>query len=66
LGQVGLEWQVGDFAAAPAPASKGSAGSAAQLVQAMAAFGGGAADGSSTPPLNADASQQTFLTAPHA
>jgi hypothetical protein len=35
----------------------------------MAGFGGGggaAADGSSTPPLGADASPQTFLTAPHA
>jgi hypothetical protein len=67
LGPVGLEWQVGGFAADPAPASMASAGSASQLVQAMAGFGGGgAADGSSTPPLNADASQQTFLTQPHA
>ena len=68
LGQVGLEWQLGGFAAAPAAASTGSLGSTAQLVQAMAAFGtgGGAADGFNVAPLNADASQQTFLTQPHA
>jgi len=59
---VGLEWQVGGFAADPAPAST------SQLVQAMAGFGGGggAAEGSNTAPLNADASQQGFLTQPHA
>jgi hypothetical protein len=69
LGHVGLEWQLGGFAADPPPASTGSAGSTSELVQAMAGFGGGggaAADGSSTPPLGADASPQTFLTAPHA
>jgi uncharacterized repeat protein (TIGR01451 family) len=68
LGPVGLEWQLGGFAVDPSTASTASAGSASQLVQAMAGFGGGggAADGSSTPPLNADASQQTFLTQPHA
>jgi hypothetical protein len=61
LGQVGLEWQVGGFAADPATAAT------AQLVQAMAALGGGgAADGSNAAPLNADASQQTFLAQPHA
>ena len=62
LGRVGLEWQVGGFAADPAPAST------SQLVQAMAGFGGGggAAEGSNTAPLNADASQQGFLTQPHA
>jgi uncharacterized repeat protein (TIGR01451 family) len=67
LGPVGLEWQVGGFAADPAPAS-GSLGSTAQLVQAMAGLGGGggAADGSNAAPLGADASQQTFLTQPHA
>jgi hypothetical protein len=36
----------------------------AQLVQAMAGFGGGAADGLNAAPLSADTSQQTFLTAP--
>jgi hypothetical protein len=41
--------------------------STAQLVQAIAGFGagGGAADISNTVPLAAEASQQTFLTAPH-
>jgi len=37
-----------------------------QLVQAMAGFSGGAADSSATAPLNADTSQQTLLTTPHA
>jgi hypothetical protein len=32
----------------------------------MAGFGGGAADTSATAPLNADTSQQTLLTTPHA
>jgi hypothetical protein len=41
-------------------------GSPSQLVQAMASFGGGAADNSATVPLGADALQQTFLTTPHA
>jgi hypothetical protein len=68
LGTVGLEWQVGGFAADPAPAATGSSGSVSQLVQAMAGFdgSGGAAQGLNTPPLNADASQQTFLTQPQA
>jgi len=35
-------------------------------VQAMAGFGGGAAETSATAPLGADTSQQTFLTTPHA
>src|SRR6516165_10163403 len=67
LGAVGLNFQVGGFAANPATASTGGAGSTAQLVQAMAAFGGGdgAADGLNIAPLGADASQ-TFLTQPHA
>jgi hypothetical protein len=41
-------------------------GSSSQLVQAMAAFGGGAADSVASAPLSADTSQQTFLTTPHA
>jgi hypothetical protein len=38
----------------------------AQLLQAMASFGGGsgAADGLNAVPLGADMSQQTFLTTP--
>jgi hypothetical protein len=35
-------------------------GSTSQLAQAMAGFGGGAADTSATAPLSADTSQQTF------
>ena|SRR5262245_3660000 len=42
LGAVGLDWQLGGFAVDPPTASMGSAdGSTSQLVQAMAAFGGG-------------------------
>jgi hypothetical protein len=43
LGSVGLEWQVGGFAADPPSASSASMGDssqAAQLGQAMAGFGG--------------------------
>jgi len=62
-----VAWQLGGFAAdrLMAPAG-GSDGSTSQLVQAMAGFGGGAADTSATAPLSADTSQQTFLTPPHA
>jgi hypothetical protein len=42
-------------------------GSTSQLVQAMAGFGGGGAtDTSQAALVGADASQQTFLAAPHA
>jgi hypothetical protein len=62
LGAVGLDWQLGGFAADP-PISDGAT---SQLVQAMAGFGGGssAADGLNAGLVNADASQQTFLTTP--
>jgi hypothetical protein len=67
LGSVGLDWQVGGFAVDPASGPMGSSDSSnAQLVQAMAGFGGssGAADGMN-PALGADASQQQqFLTSP--
>jgi hypothetical protein len=68
LGAVGLEWQLGGLAADPPAGAMGSADSTPQLVQAMAGFGGGGgtADGLNTAPLGADASQQTFLTQPHA
>jgi hypothetical protein len=68
LGTVGLDWQLGGFATNPATASGALTDiSNHQLVQAMAAFGGGgAADGLNTDPINADTSQQMFLTAPHA
>jgi hypothetical protein len=45
--------------------SGGLLGSASQLVQAMAGFGGsGAAEDLNTAALGADTSQQAFLTAP--
>jgi phosphodiesterase/alkaline phosphatase D-like protein len=49
---------------ASAASMGGSDGSASQLVQTMAGFGGGATDISNTVPLGADTSQQTFLTTP--
>jgi hypothetical protein len=67
LGQVGLEWQLGGFAAdAQTPSMGSSDGSNAQLVQAMASFGGGsgAADGSNTALPSADTQQQPLLTTP--
>jgi hypothetical protein len=68
LGAVGTDWQLGGFAADPPTASMGSSdGSTAQLVQAMAGFGGssGAGESLNIAPLNGDTSQQTFLTTPH-
>ena len=66
LGSVGLDWQVGGFAADPPTASMGSAGSTSQLVQAMAGFGGGsgAVDSLHSVPLAAETSQQPLLTTP--
>jgi hypothetical protein len=64
LGQVGLEWQLGGLAAAPAAGAMGGSGSTSQLVQAMAGFGGGAADTSNIVPLGTETSQQQFLTTP--
>jgi len=67
LGTVGLDWQVGGFAAnAPTASSAAMGGSSqvGQLVQAMASFGGGAADTSNPVTLGADTSQQTLLTTP--
>jgi hypothetical protein len=65
LGSVGLDWQLGGFAVDPPTASMGNTSQAAQLVQAMAGFGGGgAADSLNTPPLGADTSQQPLLTTP--
>jgi hypothetical protein len=67
LGAVGLDWQLGGFAVNPPTASTASMGDssqAAQLVQAMAGFGGsGAADSLNTAALSAaDTSQQPLLT----
>jgi hypothetical protein len=67
LGQVGLDWQLGGFAADPPTGATGSSdGSTSQLVQAMAGFDGGSAAGESlnAAPLSADTSQQTLLTTP--
>jgi hypothetical protein len=68
LGQVGLDWQVGGFAAnAPttSSAAMGDSSQVAQLVQAMAGLGGGSAADTSDPvALGADISHQPFLTAP--
>jgi hypothetical protein len=69
LGAVGLDWQIGCFAGDPPTAASGGLdGSASQLVQAMASFGGGSGAGESldTVPLGADTSQQPLLTTPHA
>jgi len=70
LGQVGLDWQLGGFAADPPADAMGGSddqpNSNAQLVQAMAGFGGGAADSPNVVSLGAETSQQTFLTTPHA
>src|SRR5262249_59365205 len=62
MGAVGAPWVVDGIAADP-PSSAGT--STAQLVQAMAGFGGSAAETSATAPLSAD-TQQTSLTTPHA
>jgi hypothetical protein len=70
LGAVGLDWQLGGFAANSPTASGAAMGSSdastSQLLQAMAAFGGGsgAADGRNAGVVNVDAAQQTLLTAP--
>ena len=67
MGAVGLDWNTGGFAADPPTASMGvSDNSTAQLVQAMASFGGGggAAENLNTAPLSAETSQQPLLTTP--
>ena len=67
LGSVGLDWQVGGFAADPPSGSMGSSGSTSQLVQAMVGFGGGsgASESLNTASLSAETSHQTLLTTPH-
>jgi hypothetical protein len=66
LGSVGLDWQLGGFAVDPPTGSISNSSQVAQLVQAMAGFGGGsgAADGLNAVPLGADTSQQPLLTTP--
>jgi hypothetical protein len=69
LGPVGLDWQLGGFAPSSPTGATGSLddqpGSNAQLVQAMAGFGGGsgAAD-STTTVASTDTSQQSLLATP--
>jgi hypothetical protein len=69
LGQIGLGWQLGGFAADPptgSAAAMGDSSQGAQLVQAMAGFGGssGAADTANTATLATDTSQPPLLTTP--
>ena len=66
LGAVGLDWSLGGFAVDPPTGSMGDSSQSAQLVQAMAGFGGGsgAAHGSSAVALGSDTSQQPLLTTP--
>jgi hypothetical protein len=72
LGAVGLASQLGGFAAigsvppevADVPQSGAMGASTAQLVQAMAGFGGSGAAISNTAPLGAETSQQPLLTTP--
>jgi hypothetical protein len=72
LGGVGLDWRLGGFAVDPPSASMGNSddqpASNAQLVQAMAGFGGGSGAGESlnAAPVSAETSQQPLLTTPHA
>src|SRR5205823_10392264 len=61
LGTVGTDWQLGGFAASSPTGSMGSSdGSTSQLVQAMAGFGGGAADASNTVPLGPEIRSSRF------
>ena len=66
LGAVGLDWQLGGFAADPPAGSMTSSdASTSQLVQAMAGLGSGAADISHTVALATDTSQQLLTTPQH-
>jgi hypothetical protein len=68
LGTVGKEWQLGGLADDPPTGPMGSSddqpASNAQLVQAMAGFGGDASDDSNSVSLGDDTSQQPLLTTP--
>jgi hypothetical protein len=63
LGQVGLDWQLGGLAVDPPSGSMGDSSQVGQLAQAMAGFGGSAADNLNTVALGTD-TLQTLLTAP--
>ena len=62
---MGLDFQVGGFAVDP-PTASGTFTDISddQLVQAMAGFGGGAADDLNTVALGDDTSPESFLMAP--
>jgi hypothetical protein len=63
LGTVGLDCQLGGFAADPPTASGAfSHSSHDQVVQAMASFDGGGADSLNAVALGLDPSQQPLLT----
>jgi len=64
MGQIAMDWQLGGFAAesTASGASTGDLGQASQLVQAMAVFGGDAAEGYNGVFLGDDTSQQAYLT----
>jgi microcystin-dependent protein len=69
MGQIALDWQLGGFAAESSASGASGASMAdpsqtSQLVQAMAGFGGGGSDDSNAISIDADTSQQTFLTTP--
>src|SRR3954462_5604988 len=67
LGTVGLDWQLGGLAVDPPEGAMGAAtGSASQLVQARASFGGTSSpvDGFNTAASGAEMSQQPLLTIP--
>jgi hypothetical protein len=68
MGAVGAPWVVDGIAADPPGGSSAAVGaSTAQLVQAMASMGGGAAVGTAAnPTIGADPSQPTLLSTPHA
>ena len=68
MGAVGAPWVVDGIAADPPGGSSAAVGaSTAQLVQAMASMGGGAAvSTAANPTIDADPSQPTLLSTPHA
>jgi hypothetical protein len=67
MGSIGSDWNTGGIATDPpsAPTASMGANSTAQLVQAMASFGGGSGAALNTAPLGAETSQQQpLLTTP--
>jgi hypothetical protein len=67
LGAVGLDWQLGGFAADP-PSVSGTFTDISndQFVQAMAGFGGGSGAAGDLTAAPAETSQQPLLTTPQA